>query len=469
MIARKRNRHLVPRAAGGAAPHLPREAASSPLETFRLSSSFSRLALAVLLVMLLVTVAGRVAAIDHLSATCATWPLCLPASTGGWLSIGHMLFAGIAAILILWLAIKAWREQRDDAILLPLTTVTAVLYAGQAFVGAIQILRGYATDLVILHTLTTITLWIAVVSLVSVSAVRARDGKVLPRMSLRSRARDFLMLGKPLIVVLLLITTFGGLVVGGRAWPAPALALWTMLGGALAAGGSSALNQYIDRELDKKMQRTAQRPIASGRLLPAEGLAYGLALCLFSYYILAGFVNLTAALLSLAGILYYVVVYSVLLKGATTQNIVIGGGAGAIPPMVGWAAAAGHLSLGAWILFLIIFMWTPPHFWSLAIVRARDYARAGVPMLPVVKGEKAARLQILIYTVVLVAVSLLLPALHVTGTIYLVAAVVLGGLLLVAAYRVWRTPGNKVAWTMYRWSSMYLMLIFVALMIDAIA
>ena len=276
------------------------------------------------------------------------------------------------------------------------------------------------------------------------------------------------MLGKPLIVVLLLITTFGGLVVGGRAWPAPGLALWTMLGGALAAGGSSALNQYIDRDLDKKMQRTENRPLASGRMSPAEGLAYGLALCLISYYILAGFVNLTAALLSLAGILYYVVAYSLVLKSATTQNIVIGGGAGAIPPMVGWAAATGHLNLAAWILFLIVFMWTPPHFWALAIVRAKDYARAGIPMLPVVKGEKATRAQIMLYTVLLVATTLLLPLVHVTGRVYFVSAAVLGLLLLVAAWRVWKTPGNKVAWIMYRWSSMYLLLIFVALMVDAI-
>jgi protoheme IX farnesyltransferase len=241
-----------------------------------------------------------------------------------------------------------------------------------------------------------------------------------------------------------------------------------MLGGALAAGGSSALNQYIDRELDKKMQRTSNRPLAAGRMTPAEGLSFGLGLCLLSYYILAGFVNLEAALLSLAGIFYYVIFYSVLLKKTTVQNIVIGGGAGAIPPMVGWAAATGHLSLAAWILFLIIFMWTPPHFWALAIVRKNDYERAGVPMLPVVKGEEVTRTQILIYTLILVGVSLLLPIIKATGFVYLISAIVLGLLLIYAAWRVWRVPGNKVAWTMYRWSSMYLALIFLALMIDAL-
>ena len=215
---------------------------------------------------------------------------------------------------------------------------------------------------------------------------------MLPAIGIRQRLGDFLVLSKPLIVALLLVTTFGGLIAGGKAWPTPALAFWTMLGGGLAAAGSSALNQYIDRDLDKNMQRTSRRPLAAGRMTAAEGLSFGLALCLVSYYLLACMVNLTAALLSLAGIFYYVIFYSILLKRATVQNIVIGGGAGAIPPMVGWAAATGHLSIGAWILFLIIFMWTPPHFWALAIVRLRDYERAGIPMLPVVKGEKAGTL-----------------------------------------------------------------------------
>ncbi len=179
-------------------------------------------------------------------------------------------------------------------------------------------------------------------------------------------------------------------------------------------------------------------------------------------------VNLLAAMLSLIGIFYYVLVYSIWLKKVTVQNIVIGGGAGAIPPMVGWAAATGHLPLAAWILFAIIFMWTPPHFWALAIVRRKDYERVGVPMLPVVHGEEETRRQILLYTVALVAVSLLLPALKVTGTIYLFSALVLGSGLLYAAWRVWRVPGNRVAFLMYRWSSLYLLFIFIALMIDAI-
>jgi heme o synthase len=435
---------------------------------YSFSSSFTRLVWGTMVVVLLLTIAGRFVLLTNAALTCSDSPFCIPANSLGWLKLVHLALAGISALLIIWLFLKAWRQQRDDSILLPLTTVTTVLFFGQAFVGAIQVVRNFPLHLVVLHTLTAALLWISLIALAVISGLSAQDGKQFPKVDIRERANDFFILSKPLIVALLLVTTFGGLVMGGKAWPSPSLALWTMLGGALAAGGSSALNQYIDRELDKNMQRTSQRPLAAGRMNAAEGLSFGLALCLVSYYILAGFVNLTAALLSLAGIFYYVIFYSLWLKKATVQNIVIGGGAGAIPPMVGWAAATGHLSLAAWILFLIIFMWTPPHFWALAIVRSKDYERAGVPMLPVVKGEKETRLQILIYTFVLVGTTLLLPLIRVTGTVYLVSAIVLGLLLIYAAWRVWKIPGNKVAWTMYRWSSMYLAFIFLALMIDAV-
>ncbi len=435
---------------------------------YSFSSSFTRLIWATIFFVLLLTIAGRVVFLTGAALACSDGPFCIPATPLGWLKVLHISLAVFSSLFIVWLFLKAWREQRDDSILLPLTTVTTVLFFGQAFVGAVQVAKDFPVHLVVLHALTAVSLWISLLALAVISGLTVRDGKQFPKLDLRQRANDFFILGKPVIVALLLVTTFGGLVMGGKAWPSPSLAFWTLLGGALAAGGSSALNQYIDRELDKNMQRTSKRPLASGRMNAAEGLSFGLALCLSSYYILAGFVNLTAALLSLAGIFYYVLFYSLWLKKATVQNIVIGGGAGAIPPMVGWAAATGHLSLAAWILFLIIFMWTPPHFWALAIVRTKDYERAGVPMMPVVKGDKQTRLQILIYTFVLVGTTLLLPIVRATGIVYLVSAIVLGFLLIYAAWRVWKIPGNKVAWTMYRWSSMYLAFIFLALMIDAV-
>ena len=346
--------------------------------------------------------------------------------------------------------------------------MTGVLFFGQALIGAIQLARVSSLHLIILHTMSAIALWISLGVLVFISGVLAKDSTEVIKFDYRQRAKDFFALSKPLIVALLLVTTYSGLVAGSKAWPSASLTLWTLLGGALAAAGSSALNQYIDRELDKNMQRTAKRPLADGRLTAAEGLSFGLALSLISYYVMAGFVNLLAALLSLAGIFYYVIFYSVWLKKATVQNIVIGGGAGAIPPMVGWAAATGHLGLAAWILFAIVFMWTPPHFWALAIVRMKDYEKAGVPMMPVVRGEEFTRKQILIYTIVLIGVTLLLPLFNLAGTVYLASALTLGGLLLYAAWRVFKIGGNKVAWTMYRWSSMYLAFIFLAIMIDAV-
>jgi protoheme IX farnesyltransferase len=236
----------------------------------------------------------------------------------------------------------------------------------------------------------------------------------------------------------------------------------------MAAGGSGAINQYIDREDDTKMQRTQKRPIPDGRLTPGEGLAFGVGLALASFYWMVATVNLLAALLTLAGIIYYVLLYSILLKKTTVQNIVIGGGAGAIPPLVGWAAATGGLNIPSLFLFAVIFMWTPPHFWALALVRRKDYARAGVPMLPVVRGEAETRRQILIYTLELVGLTLFLPLFGLGGSIYLIGAVVLGVWLLSAAWKVWKEGGNKLAWKMYRYSSMYLAFLFVVLMIDAL-
>jgi protoheme IX farnesyltransferase len=435
---------------------------------YSLRSSFARYVLGLLAAMILLTVAGRVVTVTGANAFCKGWPVCVPTAAAGWMKLAHMAAAGIASLLMLVVFRKAWREQRDQQVILPLTTILTVTFFGQALVGAVQVTQPGAGHLIILHRLTIWAVWISLLLLVYVSGLLAQEVEHGAALDRKQRLKDFFALSKPLIVGLLLITTYGGLVIGAKEWPSSGLTLWTLLGGALAAGGSSALNQYIDRELDRRMQRTAKRPLADGRLTDAEGLAFGLGVSLASYYILASFVNSLAALLSLAGIIYYVIVYSLWLKKATVQNIVIGGGAGAIPPMVGYAAATGSLDWTAWLLFLIIFMWTPPHFWALAIVRKKDYERAGVPMLPVVRGEMETRRQILIYTVELVIVTLLLPLLHLAGTIYLVSALVSGAVMIYAAWRVWKEGGNKVAWRMYKWSSSYLVFIFAALVVDAV-
>ncbi len=316
-------------------------------------------------------------------------------------------------------------------------------------------------------------MWTALIAQVALTGLAQRSREEEQEEAALAKGRrglieDFLALTKPIVVALLLVTTFAGMVVGGEAWPPLRLVFWTLLGGFMAAGGSGAINQYIDRFDDVKMQRTSKRPIPSGRLTPGEGLAFGVAMALGSFYLMVVKVNFLAALLTLAGTLYYVLLYSIILKKTTVQNIVIGGGAGAIPPLVGWASVTGHLNVPSLFLFAVVFMWTPPHFWALALVRRNDYARAGVPMLPVIRGEKETRWQIFLYTVELVGLTLLLPLFGLGGGIYLVAAVVLGGGLLYSAWKVWKGSGNKVAWKMYRHSSMYLAFLFVALMVDAL-
>jgi protoheme IX farnesyltransferase len=341
--------------------------------------------------------------------------------------------------------------------------------------GSVEVAQGFPNYLLGLHIATAVAVWIAMVILVVQVglAARTKEDEHADALSVEGRskahlAKDLLLLTKPIVVALLLVTTFAGMVVGAEAWPPINLIFWTLVGGAMAAGGSGAINQYIDRNDDTKMQRTARRPIPSGRLTPGEGLAFGVVMTIGSFYIMVAYVNFLAAMLSLAGIIYYVLLYSILLKKTTVQNIVIGGGAGAIPPLVGWAAATGSLNVPALFLFAVVFMWTPPHFWALALVRKVDYARAGVPMMPVVRGERETRWQILIYTIELVVLTLVLPLFGLGGGIYFMSAVLLGVLLLYSAWKVWRTEGNKVAWKMYRYSSMYLTFLFLALMVDAL-
>lgn len=438
---------------------------------------FNRLTLATSAAVFLLLLSGAVVSFTSTGSACAGWPMCgggFPATGAGWLALLHRAITLAAAILISFQFLRAWRSQRSQPVQLSAATGVMVLMLGEVLVGAVKVQRGFPADLVGLHAASAAALWGVQIILVSAAFLSGRSAdqeleetrQTLPAFGLR--ARDFLMLNKPVIVLLLLVTTYAGMVVGGKNLPGIGLTLWTMIGGALAAGGASALNQYIDRELDKRMQRTARRPLPSGRLTPAEGLAYGLAACLLAFFLMASFVNLLAAVLSLAGMIYYVLLYSIWLKHATVQNIVIGGGAGAIPPLVGWAAATGSLNVPSLFLFALVFLWTPAHFWALALVRQNDYARGGVPMLPVIKGEHETRKQIFIYTLELVALTLLMPLVKITGSVFLVSAVVLGLWLLHTAFRVLRQGGNKNAHLMYRYSSMYLAFIFLAMVIDAL-
>ena len=277
---------------------------------------------------------------------------------------------------------------------------------------------------------------------------------------------DYVRLTKPRIISLLLFTTAGAMFVADRGVPDGWLLFWTLIGGYLAAGGANAINQYVDRDIDERMSRTTERPVVAGRVSPGRALAFGVALGVASALVLGTFANWLAAALALLGLALYVGVYTLWLKRTSIHNIVIGGSAGAVPPLVGWAAVTGNLSLSAWILFAIIFYWTPPHFWALALMLKRDYAAAGVPMLPVVRGESETKRQILLWTLVMIAVTLLPVVAGTAGALYLIAALALGGVFLYLAWRLFRDPGIVWARATFHYSLLYLALIFVALVLD---
>jgi protoheme IX farnesyltransferase len=276
---------------------------------------------------------------------------------------------------------------------------------------------------------------------------------------------DFLAVLKPRVMSLVVFTGFAGLLVAPGSIH-PLLGAIAVLCIAVGAGAAGAINMWYDRDIDALMARTSERPIPAGRLDPAEALAFGVVLSIGSVLTLALAVNWMAAALLALTIAFYVFVYTVWLKRRTPQNIVIGGAAGAFPPMIGWAAVTGEISLASIALFLIIFMWTPPHFWALALFRAGDYAKAGVPMLPVVAGVRETKRQIVIYSALLVPVGVLPTLLGVAGVVYGAMAVVLGLVFLAGAVALWRDSGDRAAKALFGYSVLYLFLLFALLMID---
>lgn len=290
-------------------------------------------------------------------------------------------------------------------------------------------------------------------------------GTVAEERTQPSLLRDLVMLTKPRIISLLLVTTVAPMFVAGN--PGWLLVLVVLLGGYLMAGGANAVNMYLDRDIDTRMARTRLRPIPSGRMEARAVLAFGVALATAATFLLARFTNTLTAALALAGFYFYVFVYTRWLKRTTPQNIVIGGAAGAFPPLVGWAAMTGALDLTAVYLFMIVFYWTPPHFWALALLKQIDYGKAGIPMAPLVWGERETMGQMIWYNVILVALTLLPVSYGAFGTFYLVSALVLGGILLAGVVRVSLVADwTKAAWQVYRFSLLYLALLFVAMVID---
>jgi heme o synthase len=363
----------------------------------------------------------------------------------GELGIAHRALVLVALPLLAAMAIGAWFAHRP---VFPVTSAAVVLF------------------LAALASWWSPRLHIALAAAAAAATVIATARLYRGERTLPVAWRDYVTLTKPRIMSLLLLTGAAGMFVGAEGVPDGGKLAATMLGLALACGGASALNHLLDRDLDRSMKRTASRPVADGRVSPELALEFGLALSAFSFVLLASTVNVLTATLALIGNLFYVLVYTRWLKRSTPQNIVIGGAAGAVPPLVGFAAATGNLTLPALFLFLIVFFWTPPHFWALALLIKRDYAAARVPMLPVVRGDRETALQVLLYTVVLVGLTLV-PALTGTfGPLYLASAALLGGWFLRLAVRLLRSTTPARAGALFHYSLAYLALLFVAMAAD---
>ena len=385
----------------------------------------------------------------------------------------HRLFALGAGILVASIVWRAWRREPNERAVRQISAVLGGLFVAQVMVGAANVWSKLSEAAVVAHVALGALTWGAAATLAFVSRNLSRpahaDGRVDPGWSWR-RARErtavYFQLTKPRIIVLLLITTVPAMVIAARGAPSGWLILSTLLGGTLAAGSANAINCFYDRDIDERMARTRRRPLPAHRVEPGPALEFGVVLGVVSFIWLARTVNVLAALLSTAAILFYVFVYTMGLKRSTPQNIVIGGAAGAVPALVGWAAVTGRVEVPALMLIAIIFIWTPPHFWALALKYEKDYRAAGVPMLPVVAGMKATQRQIFLYSLILFAATIAFAPIGRMSVIYLGSAVVLGGLFVWHAARLLRTGTIREAMGLFRYSIVYLALLFGAMALD---
>lgn len=420
------------------------------------------------------------------------WPLCrgalIPNSTevGTYIQWFHRLVALITGMILAYTTLLAWRLRGQFHAVWVAAGLALSFFIVQAVVGGTVVLSKIHLVLRGAHLAMAAAVWAATV-IVVVLAARVGQAQTVgdeapadrlapkpagpaPARSLKSTIGAYVRLTKPWIIVLLLVTTFAAMLIAQRGLPALPLVVFTLVGGALSASSANAINCYIDRDIDVIMNRTRNRPTSTGRIDADHALAFGLMTGVASFVVLALGVNLLAAILATIGLLYYVFVYTGYLKRSTMHNVVIGGVAGAIPPMVGYAAVTGQIDALALFMFLIIFYWSPPHTWALALIIRSDYERAGVPMLPVVVGERETRRQIVLYTLQLVAITLVIFALQMMGWIYFVAALVLNGVFLWRAIKLARLPDTDkaLARRLYKYSQSYLALLFLAMVIDKI-
>lgn len=431
-----------------------------------------RWAVAAALTTLVVIVTGSYIVGSDAGTACPQWPLCggdaLSTYSAGWLHMAHRLIAALGALLAVWAAWTAWRRRGDSASIGWASAVAGILVVAQVLVGAANPWTGFSTLARAAHLSLATAMWGSFVVLGALSWQPGHAARVEGRRAVWALLSDYVALTKPRIILLLLLTALGSMFLAAHGVPPISTAVLVLVGGAMAAGGANALNHYFDQDIDEQMRRTQRRPLPARRIAPSHALAFGLAMNLVAFVLLAAWVNLVSALLTLGASVFYVVVYTRWLKRSTTQNIVIGGAAGAVPPLVGWAAVTGGLELPALYLFAIVFFWTPPHFWALAILLRDDYARARVPMLPVVAGIPATTKSILLHSLILVSITLLFFTVRAVGWLYLGGAVLLGAYFLFLAWRLFRTQTIRAARHLYLYSLLYLALLFTLVIVESL-
>ena len=453
---------------------------------------FARLAVTNALLVYGLMLSGSYVVGSGASLACTGWPLCTAQT---WavtnhladINVLHRVIATVVGLVLIWTLISALRRYKVAPGQAWMAVVAGVLFIAQAIVGGLIVLLDKPEFVAGLHLALATAVW---GSLVVLAAMAANQLRVAPQAAdvdglgeaegaatdkpkkevgrVQQTLSSYIDLMKPHVTVLLLGTTAAAMAIADKGLPPWWLVLPTLVGGAMAAGSANCINCYIDRDIDQIMGRTQRRSLPAGRVQPRQALIFGVVLGVGAFIVLATFVNLLSACLACAAILFYIFVYTLGLKRTSAQNIVIGGAAGAVPVLVGWAAATNSLTLPAIWLFAIIFYWTPPHFWALSLLIQKDYEKAHIPMLPVVMGENETRRQIFLYSLLLLAVTLVLFGMHAMGYFYLVAALILGGILVYMSIRLLREKTKGWAKTLFWYSNCYLAMIFAVMVLDRV-
>jgi len=439
------------------------------------STASARMALVAFAGTFVVLASGLAAGVPGSPVTCLGLPAWETAGhlRAGWLRSAQFLLSAATGTLVVGLAVVAWVRQRSRLSTLSLSTLAAVLFIADAVTSERSVARGFPPLLLTLRVATAAALWVVIVALAArhgLGAANDSDRAPVTRVPASGGRRivDLFTMTRPLVTGLLLAAAYAGMIATAGTVPKLHTTLWTLVGVALAAAGAQAINAYLDRDMDASMSRTSRRPLPAGRLTPAEGLALGLAACVSSLYILAELVSWQAAAWTILGVGWYALLYTRLLKRSTPYSIVIGGIAGALMPIVGGAAVGAGVSLPAALLGLVVFLWTPPHFWSLATVHAADYLSAGVPVFPAVRGGDRTQRSIVVYSAAAVAASAALAFSLRGWGILLPSAAVLGAVLLWSAVAMGRN-GARSAQRLYLVSELYLALLLVATAVQVLA